>query len=158
MKKNMRKNMKKSCASLKPLKTGVGSISQRYRSGDLDPDPHENVTDPQHWLYSFRNLRFSYPTFLHFALLKKGTGSKELKILKKTNNSCLQQEPLMVFELERQAFDELLSLPFHVAKVKNTAQKIASSYSHLELNYGIHFIKYFEFSVVTQSHKEYLLL
>jgi hypothetical protein len=36
--------------SLKPLKkgvrTGVGSrsISQRYRSGDLDPDPHQNDT------------------------------------------------------------------------------------------------------------------
>ncbi len=26
------------------------SISQRYRSGD--PDPHQNVTDPQHWFNS----------------------------------------------------------------------------------------------------------
>ncbi len=25
------------------------SISQRYGSGDLDPDPHQNVTDPQHY-------------------------------------------------------------------------------------------------------------
>jgi hypothetical protein len=35
--------------SLKSLKKGVGSgfISQRYGSGD--PDPHQNVTDPQHW-------------------------------------------------------------------------------------------------------------
>jgi hypothetical protein len=40
--------------SLKSLKKGVrtgvgsgsGSISQRYGSGD--PDPHQNVTDPQH--------------------------------------------------------------------------------------------------------------
>jgi hypothetical protein len=33
--------------SLKSLKKGVGSgsISQRYGSGD--PDPHQNVTDPQ---------------------------------------------------------------------------------------------------------------
>jgi hypothetical protein len=45
-------------ASLKSLKKGVGSgvesgsgagsISHRYRSED--PDPHQNVTDPQHWL------------------------------------------------------------------------------------------------------------
>ncbi len=43
-------------ASLKSLKKGVrsgvgsgsGSISQRYGSGD--PDPHQNVPDPQHWL------------------------------------------------------------------------------------------------------------
>ncbi len=26
--------------------SGSGSISQRYESGD--PDPHQNVTDPQH--------------------------------------------------------------------------------------------------------------
>ncbi len=34
------------------MKKGVGSgsesISQRYRSGDPDPDLHQNVTDPQH--------------------------------------------------------------------------------------------------------------
>ncbi len=24
-------------------------VSQRYRFGDSDPDPHPNVTDPQHW-------------------------------------------------------------------------------------------------------------
>jgi hypothetical protein len=54
------KAMKK-IASLKLLKKGVGSgvgfgcgsgagsgsISQR--SGSEDPDPHQNVTDPQHW-------------------------------------------------------------------------------------------------------------
>ncbi len=27
--------------------SGSGSISKRYKSGD--PDPHQNVTDPQHW-------------------------------------------------------------------------------------------------------------
>jgi hypothetical protein len=37
-------------ASLNSLKRGVGSGSfiQRYGSGDPDPDPHQNVTDPQH--------------------------------------------------------------------------------------------------------------
>jgi hypothetical protein len=44
-------------ASLKSPKKGVGygvgpgnksgSISQRY--GSANPDPHQNVTDPQHW-------------------------------------------------------------------------------------------------------------
>jgi hypothetical protein len=42
-------------ASLKSLKkevgsevgSGSGSISQRY--GSADTDPHQNVTDPQHW-------------------------------------------------------------------------------------------------------------
>jgi hypothetical protein len=43
-------------ASLKSVKKGVifGSISQRYGSANLDqdpdPDPHKNVTDPQHYL------------------------------------------------------------------------------------------------------------
>jgi hypothetical protein len=43
-------------ASLKLLKKGVGSgvgsgsISQRYGSKNPDPNPHQNVTDPQHWL------------------------------------------------------------------------------------------------------------
>ncbi len=38
------------------MKKGVGSVSiiQRYGSGnpdlDLDPDPHQNITDPQHCL------------------------------------------------------------------------------------------------------------
>ncbi len=43
---------------LKSLMKGVGfgSISQRYRSAD--PDPHQNVTDPQQWL-KLRNMRLS---------------------------------------------------------------------------------------------------
>jgi hypothetical protein len=38
-------------SSLKSMKKGVGSgsISKRYGSGD--PDPHQNVTDPQHWMH-----------------------------------------------------------------------------------------------------------
>jgi hypothetical protein len=37
---------------------GSGSISQRYVSADPDPDPHQNVTDPQYWkiLLSLRYL------------------------------------------------------------------------------------------------------
>jgi hypothetical protein len=47
-----KRNMKKKIffASLKSLKKGIGSISQRYGSRDPDPDPHQNVTNPQHWL------------------------------------------------------------------------------------------------------------
>jgi hypothetical protein len=29
--------------------SGSGSISQRHGSADLDPDPPQNVMDPQHW-------------------------------------------------------------------------------------------------------------
>ncbi len=36
--------------------SGAGSISQRYGSGDPDPVPHQNVTDPQHWK-GRRNIR-----------------------------------------------------------------------------------------------------
>jgi hypothetical protein len=28
---------------------GSGFISQRHGSADPDPDPHQNVTDPQQW-------------------------------------------------------------------------------------------------------------
>ncbi len=38
---------------------GSGSISQRHGSADPDPDPHQNVMDPQHWSkvgYSFFSL------------------------------------------------------------------------------------------------------
>jgi hypothetical protein len=31
---------------------GSGSISQRH--GSADPDPHQNVIDPQHWLQCVR--------------------------------------------------------------------------------------------------------
>jgi hypothetical protein len=36
-------------ASLKSLQKGVGSGSISQRHGTADPDPHQNVTDPQHW-------------------------------------------------------------------------------------------------------------
>ncbi len=44
-----KKKICKNCfffTSLKSLKKGVGSISQRSGSGVPDPDPHKNVTDP----------------------------------------------------------------------------------------------------------------
>jgi hypothetical protein len=33
----------------KEVGSGVGSGSIRQRYGSGDPDPHQNVTDPQHW-------------------------------------------------------------------------------------------------------------
>jgi hypothetical protein len=47
-------------ASLKSLKKGVGSISQRYGSGHPDPDPHQNVTDPQHCLSTCIQYTYSH--------------------------------------------------------------------------------------------------
>jgi hypothetical protein len=45
------KSMKKVVGSEVGSGSGVGSIIQRYGSGDPDPDldPNQNVTDPQHW-------------------------------------------------------------------------------------------------------------
>jgi hypothetical protein len=47
---SLKKEKKIFLAFLKLLKkgagSGAGSINQRYRSAD--PDPHQNVTDPQH--------------------------------------------------------------------------------------------------------------
>jgi len=31
-------------------RNGSGSMSQRYGFGVPDPDPHQNVVDPKHWL------------------------------------------------------------------------------------------------------------
>jgi hypothetical protein len=39
------------------LVSGSGSISQLYESAGPDPDPYQNVTDPQHW--------FSKPFRMH---------------------------------------------------------------------------------------------
>jgi hypothetical protein len=35
--------------TLKLMKKEFRSVSQRYGSGNPDPDPHQNVKDPQHW-------------------------------------------------------------------------------------------------------------
>ncbi len=37
---------------------GSGSISQRH--GSADPDPLQNVMDPQHWLYVLEYAIFIY--------------------------------------------------------------------------------------------------
>ncbi len=44
--------MKKGVGSVAGSGSEAGSISisQRYGSGEPDPDPHQNVTDPQHRL------------------------------------------------------------------------------------------------------------
>jgi hypothetical protein len=42
-----KKKIREKKFTLESLKKRVGSISQRYGSGDPDPDPHQNVTDPQ---------------------------------------------------------------------------------------------------------------
>ncbi len=41
------KSMKKGAGS--GVGSGSGSICQMYGSEDPDPDPHQMVTDPQHW-------------------------------------------------------------------------------------------------------------
>jgi hypothetical protein len=40
------------------VRSGSGPVSQRYGSGDPDPDPHQNVTDPQHCLSPLLSPRF----------------------------------------------------------------------------------------------------
>ena len=37
---------------------GSGSVSQRHGSADLDPDPHQNVMDPEHWLSTLDTSHF----------------------------------------------------------------------------------------------------
>jgi hypothetical protein len=50
---------------------GSGSISLRHGSKDpdLDPDPHQNVMDPKHWMssaYSFQVMLLFQISFLSF--------------------------------------------------------------------------------------------
>jgi hypothetical protein len=40
--------------------SGAGSIIQRHRSAD--PDPHQNVTDPQHWSAGSRRVWYTVCT------------------------------------------------------------------------------------------------
>jgi hypothetical protein len=35
---------------------GSGSISQRHESADPDPDPHQNVMGPEHWIAQNRYI------------------------------------------------------------------------------------------------------
>jgi hypothetical protein len=48
MKKNYYFPLKKGVGSGVGPGVGFGSFTQRYESAD--PDPHQNVTDPQNWL------------------------------------------------------------------------------------------------------------
>ncbi len=41
--------MTKTAGSGSASGSGSGSISQRH--GSADPDPHQNVMDPEHWIY-----------------------------------------------------------------------------------------------------------
>jgi hypothetical protein len=50
--------------TLKSPKNGVGSgvgsrsvLSTSQRYGSEDPDPHQNVTDPQHWIAELQKLK-----------------------------------------------------------------------------------------------------
>jgi hypothetical protein len=47
-----------------------GSISQRHGSADPDPDPHQNVMDPQHWTKGALNQHFIQFHFKQYANLK----------------------------------------------------------------------------------------
>jgi hypothetical protein len=47
---------------------GSGSISQRHGFADPDPDPHQNVMDPQHCLYLFPAAKFHKTGYLSFLL------------------------------------------------------------------------------------------
>jgi len=49
------KSIKKGVGSVSGSRAGSLSISQRYESGDLDRDPHHNVTDPQHCSLDIEN-------------------------------------------------------------------------------------------------------
>jgi hypothetical protein len=104
-----RKKMKKKkyfFASLKLMKKGVGSgvgsgsgsrpgsgsISQSYLSADLeDPDPHQNVTDPQH---CHRTSKSTYYSFVHFL----GISMRDLL----QTFHCLACSSTMFFTLQRQ--------------------------------------------------------
>jgi len=48
---------------LGPPGSGFGSIGQKHGSADLDPDPHQNVMDPQHYILGY---------FLSFIGLRRG--------------------------------------------------------------------------------------
>ncbi len=65
--------------SLNLLKKVVGSISQMYGSGD--PDPHQNVTDLQHWFFVLFSC-FLHRMRLSATCLNK-TSEEALKVGKK---------------------------------------------------------------------------
>jgi hypothetical protein len=48
---------------------GSGYISQRHESAD--PDPHQNVMDPQHWFCGGGEIRFICQKFTNRIRIKK---------------------------------------------------------------------------------------
>ena len=50
---------------------GSGSISQRHGSEDPDPDPPQNVMDPQHCLVEVQFLKFIVYNFLPLRISMK---------------------------------------------------------------------------------------
>jgi hypothetical protein len=48
---------------------GSGSISQRYGSADPDPDPHQNVMEPELWSHEMERL--FWPGHLNLAQIRQ---------------------------------------------------------------------------------------
>jgi hypothetical protein len=62
---------------MKIAESRSGSVSQRHGSADPDPDPPQNVMDPQHWLKSLKcfisNPFFPISGFVHVLCLYAST-------------------------------------------------------------------------------------
>ncbi len=84
--------MRKKFASLKSLKKGLGSgsISQRYWSAALDPDPHQNVTDLQH---DYLNLFRSNDIFVCCIRYGRRSSVPETQILARLSEDSPPQSP-----------------------------------------------------------------
>ncbi len=52
---------------------GSGSINQMHGSADPDPDPHQNVMDPEHW------LQYKTGDFLSIVLLPANNAQSSLR-------------------------------------------------------------------------------
>ncbi len=61
-------------ASLKPLQKGVGSGTIGPRYGSADPDPHQNVTDPQHCV-QYRAIEVGIDWAVAVSLSKRTLGT-----------------------------------------------------------------------------------
>ncbi len=70
---------------------GSGSISQRHGSADPDPDPHQNVMDPQHYFTGTIVLPKVKVIDTAFNVLEIGAKNK-----KKQNNFCLWADEISV--------------------------------------------------------------
>ncbi len=71
------------------MKKGVGSasISQRYGSGDLDPDPHQYATDPQNW----SEIKLTKILTFHMYSVGASTVGCAKKLYQKTTFSTVQR-------------------------------------------------------------------